>query len=148
MALLVVVVGCDPAPTGPASGSGNATAPPATSMTAVASATSTSPNYQPLLGRWLRRDGGYILHLRQVDAATGRLDAEYLNPKSIHIARAEARQEAEKTVVFVELQDENYPGCTYRLTHLPATDQLYGVYYQAALQESFDVQFERQSPAR
>ena len=37
----------------------------------------------------------------------------------------------------------NYPGSTYTLTYDPASDQLKGVYYQAALQQRFEVVFVR-----
>jgi hypothetical protein len=43
----------------------------------------------------------------------------------------------------VELRDANYPGCTYNLKYDPQTDQLFGQYFQAALQETFDVTFAR-----
>jgi hypothetical protein len=36
-----------------------------------------------------------------------------------------------------------YPGSTYALTYDPASDQLQGVYYQAAIQQRFAVVFVR-----
>ena len=45
--------------------------------------------------------------------------------------------------MFVELRDVNYPGSTYTLVYQPENDQLAGIYYQAALQQQFDVFFER-----
>ena len=47
------------------------------------------------------------------------------------------------TKVFIELRDVNYPGSTYDLTYNPQADQLQGSYYQAALQQQFDVSFVR-----
>ncbi len=76
-------------------------------------------------------------------ASDGRIDAGYFNPGPIHVSKALAIQEGEVTKVFVELQDQNYPGCTYSLTYDPKTDQLYGQYFQAALQQTFDVAFGR-----
>lgn len=102
-----------------------------------------APDYSKVVGRWQRTDADYVLEIRNSDAATGRLEAVYLNPNPIRVSRAEASQEGGKTKVFVELQDVGYPGCTYRLTYFPQTDQLYGVYYQAALGQSFDVEFGR-----
>lgn len=139
LACSVALTACGPAQSPP-----SAPPPPAASTQTVASPTSPSPDLGKLVGRWLRPDGGYILHLRKLDAATGRLDAGYFNPQPIHVSQAEAKVEGGKMTVFVELQDENYPGCTYRLTYFPATDQLYGTYYQAALQQSYDVEFERE----
>jgi hypothetical protein len=45
--------------------------------------------------------------------------------------------------VFIELRDANYPGSTYNLTYDPQSDQLQGIYYQAALQQQFEVFFVR-----
>jgi hypothetical protein len=45
--------------------------------------------------------------------------------------------------VMVELQDTGYPGCRYTLMYDRAQDALRGTYYQAAMQETFDVTFER-----
>lgn len=105
--------------------------------------TSTAPEASKLVGRWLRPDGGYVLEIRGVDAGSGKLEATYLNPQPIHVARAEARTEAGRLTVFVELQDVNYPGSTYRLTYFPPKDLLFGTYYQAKLGESFEVEFVR-----
>ncbi|MCC6234077.1 MAG: hypothetical protein IT580_15640 [Verrucomicrobiales bacterium] len=96
------------------------------------------------MGRWQRADGGYVIDVRSVDTTTGRLEAAYFNPQPIHVARAEATEDGGKLKVFLELQDVNYPGCTYRLSYFPQTDQLYGVYFQAAVGESYDVEFTRQ----
>ena len=96
-----------------------------------------------LVGRWLRPDGGYVLEVRAVDGATGRIDAAYLNPRPIHVGQAEAKEEGGKLTVFVELQDVGYPGSTYRLTYLPQVDQLIGTYYQPTADQSFDVEFVR-----
>ncbi len=97
-----------------------------------------------LVGRWQRADGDYVIDVRSVDATTGRLEAGYFNPQPIHVSRAEATEDDGKLKVFLELQDVNYPGCTYRLSYFPQTDQLYGVYFQAAVGESYDVEFTRQ----
>ncbi len=95
-----------------------------------------------MIGRWLRPDGGYILEIRDVDAG-GKLDAAYLNPQPIHVARAEATRDGSALKVFVELRAPNYPGSTYTLTYDPKRDQLQGVYFQAALRQRFDVVFVR-----
>ena len=100
------------------------------------------PDFGTLTGRWLRLDGGYILEIRSVDAA-GRIDATYLNPRPINVARAAATREGSALKVFVELRAPNYPGSTYTLAYDQRSDQLEGVYFQAALQQSFDVRFVR-----
>ena len=119
-------------PTAPA-----AQGPPAAAIPAVAAS-----DFQTLIGRWLRPDGGYILEIRDVEAG-GRIDAAYLNPRPIHVARAEATREGATLKVFVELRAAGYPGSTYTLTYDPKGDQLQGRYFQAAMQQSFEVVFVR-----
>ena len=98
--------------------------------------------FGPLSGRWVRLDGGYVLDIRSV-GADGRIDAVYLNPRPITVAKAEATRDGSSVKVFIELRAPGYPGSTYTLVYDPGTDQLEGVYYQAALQQRFDVQFVR-----
>ena len=100
------------------------------------------PGFGRLNGRWLRPDGGYVLEIRSVDAG-GTIDAGYLNPRPITVARAEATREGSTLKVFVELRAPNYPGSTYMLTYDPSRDQLAGTYFQAALKQRFDVIFVR-----
>jgi len=96
-----------------------------------------------LVGNWLRPDGGYVLQIRSA-TADGKLDARYLNPNSINVARAEWRRKDAALQVFVELRDVNYPGSTYTLAFSAADDRLAGNYFQAAQQQNFDVEFVRQ----
>jgi len=96
-----------------------------------------------LVGRWLRSDGGYVLEIRRAEP-DGRLDAAYLNPRSIHVARAEWRREGDSLTVFIELRDVNYPGSTYSLAFSPEADRLAGSYFQAVEHQTFNVMFVRQ----
>ena len=48
--------------------------------------------FDALNGRWLRPDGGYIFEIRAVDA-NGKIDAFYLNPQPINVAKAEATRD-------------------------------------------------------
>jgi hypothetical protein len=98
---------------------------------------------QCLMGRWLRPDGGYVIDIRGVQAE-GNLDAAYFNPATIHVARAEWELKDGAIAVFVELRDVNYPGSTYTLQYDPASDRLVGIYYQAAMQQQFEVEFIRE----
>jgi uncharacterized protein (DUF2147 family) len=98
--------------------------------------------FDALNGRWLRPDGGYVLEIRAVDAS-GKIDAVYLNPKPINIAKAEASRDGSTLKVFVELRAPNYPGSTYTLTYDPQQDQLRGIYFQAVQRENFNVYFVR-----
>jgi hypothetical protein len=127
-------VSCDkPAPTEHA-------ASPSTNIPSVPS--KPPLQFTRILGRWERPDGGYVLELRTVDSQ-GKLEANYFNPGPIHVERAAALSENGATKVFVLLRDVNYPGCTYSLTYDDKVDQLYGQYFQASQQQTYDVTFAR-----
>ena len=100
---------------------------------------------QKVQGRWQRGDGGYIIDIRKVEA-DGKLTVAYLNPRPINVAKAEASMAGDALKVFVELRDVNYPGSIYQLTYDPAADRLRGTYFQAALRETYDVEFTRLKP--
>ncbi|CAB1062919.1 hypothetical protein D1BOALGB6SA_7701 [Olavius sp. associated proteobacterium Delta 1] len=99
--------------------------------------------FENLIGRWLRPDGGYIIEIRSI-RADGRMDAAYLNPRPINVARAEASWKKGKQELFIELQDKGYPGSTYTLDYNPDQDAFTGVYFQATLKQAFEVVFVRQ----
>lgn len=109
-----------------------------------ARATVALPNqpFAKLIGKWLRPDGGYIMHIKSVDA-TGGMVAAYLNPKPINVAKASAALSNGTIGVFVELRDVNYPGSTYNLTYDAMNDRLTGIYFQAVEKQYFDVCFVR-----
>jgi hypothetical protein len=90
----------------------------------------------------MRTDGGYIIAVRSVDPE-GRVDAAYFNPRPINISRAEVVVKGNTARLFIELKDEGYPGSTYTLKYDSTNDALVGVYFQAALQQSFNVTFVR-----
>jgi uncharacterized protein (DUF2147 family) len=119
-----------------------AAASPEFKGTNTASAAASHPEFAKLTGKWERPDGGYVLEIKGVDAA-GTMQAAYFNPKPINVSRAAALYKDGAVKVIVELRDENYPGCTYNLTYDPQSDQLYGQYFQAAMQQTFDVTFGR-----
>jgi len=96
-----------------------------------------------LIGRWLRPDGGYIIEIRSI-SADGRMNAAYLNPRPINVARAGASWKNGSQEVFIELQDTGYPGSTYTLDYNPVQDAFTGVYFQATLKQAFEVVFVRQ----
>lgn len=131
------------------SGCGKKDAAPAPVATPAAVSTTNppplaapKPEFQKLKGKWLRPDGGYIIEIKSVDG-NGKLEAAYLNPKPIHVAKAEASRDGAAVKVFIELRDVNYPGSTYKLIYVPENDQLSGIYYQALQQQSFEVVFVR-----
>ena len=94
------------------------------------------------MGRWQRPDGGYILQLSD-PGPDGRLKAAYFNPRPINVSQAAWKHQGGYLGVFVELRAPNYPGSTYTLVYDPSGDRLVGIYYQAAMQQQFEVVFER-----
>jgi len=103
-------------------------------------------NFQALIGRWVRPDGGYIIEIRGIDSV-GRVDASYFNPGEINVSRADATLEEGKLKLFIELRDTGYPGSTYDLVYNEQKDMLAGVYFQAVQQQNYQVFFVR-APAR
>ncbi len=119
-------------------------APPAPAPApAGVAAKAESVREERLVGRWLRPDGGYVLEIRRAQP-DGRLEAAYLNPRPIHVARAEWQRKEGRLQVLVELRDVNYPGSTYTLDFSSESDRLVGAYFQAVQQQTFDVEFVRQ----
>ena len=102
----------------------------------------TSVDFQALIGKWVRPDGGYVISVRSVDP-DGRVDAGYFNPRPINVSRAEASAEGKAVKLFIELQAAGYPGSTYELIYDPGNDALVGIYFQAAMQQRFEVVFVR-----
>jgi hypothetical protein len=100
-------------------------------------------DFQVLVGRWVRPDGGYVISVNSV-APDGRVDAGYFNPRPINVSRAEAKATEGRVKLFIELQAAGYPGSTYDLVYDPGHDALVGIYFQAAMQQRFEVVFVRQ----
>ena len=100
-------------------------------------------DFDDLIGRWLRPDGGYVLVINGVDEQ-GSLDAEYFNPNNINVAQAHASIEEKQIKIYVEMQDIGYPGSNYTLTYDKENDRLVGVYYHAVLRQKFDIFFIRE----
>ena len=98
--------------------------------------------FEILKGGWVRPDGGYVVVVREIDAG-GKMVAAYFNPHPINVSRAEASSDRTTIKVFIELRDINYPGATYNLTYDPRSDQLRGIYFQPAVNQSFYVTFLR-----
>jgi hypothetical protein len=102
----------------------------------------TQSDFNDLIGRWIRKDGGYVIEIRSIDAK-GKMDAGYYNPQPINVSQAEAIGADAGIKLFIELQDVGYPGSTYTLIYNPQEDMMFGLYYQAAMGQNFDVVFVR-----
>jgi uncharacterized protein (DUF2147 family) len=116
--------------------------PPAPQTNAAPATAAVSPELAKLVGKWERPDGGYVVEIKGVDPS-GKLDVAYYNPNPINVSRAVAWRDKGASKLVIELRDVNYPGCIYTLEHNSQTDQLFGQYYQAAVQETYEVVFTR-----
>jgi hypothetical protein len=99
-------------------------------------------DYIKLVGNWIRPDGGYIISIRDINS-DGRVQAEYNNPNPIKVSQAKISSKGNTIKLFLELQDVGYPDCTYDLSYDKQADKLRGIYYQAAINQKFDVIFLR-----
>ena len=108
--------------------------PPAAATSPPPTASDTPEHFRPLLGEWVRPDGGYVLVVQGI-RADGEAAVAYLNPRPIRVARAEARREGDLVGLFVEFDDVNYRGSTYSLGYNARSGRLEGIYYQAPLQQ-------------
>ncbi len=95
-----------------------------------------------LAGNWQRSDAEYVIAIKSA-SPDGKLEAAYLNPKPIHVSRAEWKNDAGKLAILVEMTDVNYPGSYYELTWDPGSDTLNGVYHQKVQNQDFEVIFSR-----
>ena len=105
--------------------------------------TACAADFQPLMGRWQRTDGGYVIEIRRIDAG-GKVMAGYFNPRPINVSRAQASMLNGYIKFEVELRDRGYPGSTYTLVYDQPKDRLIGFYYHAVSGQNFDVVFVRQ----
>jgi hypothetical protein len=132
------------AKTAPPSGEAETSHPPDASAKPERTKTvsGATPGFEVLKGKWRRPDGGYVIDIKDIEDS-GRMDASYANPRPIKVFKAQASREDAAVKVFIELRDVNYPGSTYNLIYDSQSDQLQGIYYQAAQQQRFEVFFVR-----
>ena len=71
------------------------------------------------------------------------INAGYLNPKPIHIAETRRKVIDDTVNFYVIFEDEGYPGSYYSLGYITEEDKLYGFYYQAVINQEFEVVFTR-----
>jgi hypothetical protein len=106
-------------------------------------AKSNTADYQKLVGNWVRPDGNYTIHVRDVKP-DGIVYAGYFNPGEIHVAESNASMWKGRVKLFIKLDDKGYPGSTYNLYYYPEKDAPAGFYCQALLKQTFEVVFIRQ----
>ena len=102
-----------------------------------------SPDMLAIQGRWVRMDAPYVIELSH--AEDGSLQADYYNPRPIHVSRAASVEHDGQLQVMVELRDVNYPGSTYFLAYDQGHDRMSGYYFHPVSQQTFEVEFVRQT---
>ena len=112
-------------------------------MQMAANAASAQPiDFNVIAGQWGRIDGSYTLRVQDV-MSDGKVNVSYFNPGRIRVAESRISTQDGRVKLFVKLQDEGYPGCTYTLFYYPEEDVLAGVYFQAAVNRTYEVIFVR-----
>jgi len=111
-------------------------------LAAVPAMVFAADDFQPLVGRWQRTDGGYIIEIRSI-GTDGTIKAGYFNPRPINVEKAQASKDKDHIKVEITLRDVGYPGSAYTLIYAPDKDTLIGYYYHAVSRQYFDVLFVR-----
>jgi len=106
--------------------------------------TTPIPEFNQLIGDYLRSDGVYTLKIMSA-TADGKLDAAYFNPNPVNVGSAKWVFKDNSLFIWVELRDVNYPGSTYTLQFFPEKKELTGNYFQATQQMNYEVVFNRQN---
>jgi hypothetical protein len=98
--------------------------------------------FHPLVGRWQRTDGGYVIEIRSI-GSDGKIEAGYFNPRPINVEQARASKDKDLIKVEMTLRDVGYPGSAYTLVYASEKDVLLGYYFHAISRQYFDVLFVR-----
>ena len=100
--------------------------------------------YDIIAGEWQRADADYIINISNVQA-DGQVMVEYFNPRSIHIDQSIISTQNKLITLFVRFQDKGYEGSTYTLFYYAEKDALVGFYYQAVVDQTYEVIFSRKN---
>jgi hypothetical protein len=112
-------------------------------MSLAAGTASAQPlDFKVIAGQWARIDGSYTLRIENVMSG-GKADVSYFNPGRIHVAESRVDTQEGRIRLFVRLRDTGYPDCAYTLFYYPDRDVLAGAYYQAAVNQTYEVMFVR-----
>ncbi len=113
-----------------------------TEKAATVSLNKEAPDFDRPVGHWVRPDGGYVIEVNKIHP-DGKVDAAYFKPRPIHVSQSNVSEENGVIELFIELRGQGYPGSTYTLKYNPEHDVMVGVYFQAVIQQPFDVIFQR-----
>ena len=95
-----------------------------------------------LIGDWIRTDAEYRIAISEL-LDGGSLRVDYFNPDPINVGKAGWIFSEGTMKIYIELNDENYPGSNYNLIYYPEKDLLAGKYFQAVEGITYDVGFLR-----
>ncbi len=141
--LCLILCGCQKNDPSPASATPNsAPTAPASAATAPATPAVTNP-FSTLVGRWQRTDADYVIAIKSI-SPDGKADAAYFNPSPINVSWALAKSVDKSLTLELELRDQNYPGCLYKLSTTSTPGMISGTYYQAMTQMTYPVSFVRE----
>ena len=90
-------------------------------LAAVPAIVFTADDFQPLIGRWQRTDGSYVIKIRSI-ASDGKIEAGYFNPCPINFEKAQASKDKSILKVEMTLRDVGYPGSSYTLVYVAEKD--------------------------
>ena len=110
----------------------------------LGSASYGQQQFNSILGEWIRMDGGYVIKVKDIKP-DGTIEAAYFNPAPIHVSESRISMWKGLVRLFVKLKDRGYPGSTYTLFYHTEKDALAGFYYQAELEQTFEVVFIRKT---
>ena len=102
----------------------------------------TAEDFQPLIGRWQRTDGSYVIQIRSI-AQDGKISAGYFNPRPINVEKAQASKDKALIKVEMTLRDIGYPRSDYTLVYMSEKEALLGYYFHAISGQHFDDLFVR-----
>ena len=71
-------------------------------------ASDESPDFTKIIGKWVRPDGGYTIHVEDIKP-DGSVNAGYFNPGEIDISEATVSKWKGLTKLYVKLQGKGYP---------------------------------------
>ena len=114
-----------------------------TASASIVHSQSPETDYQKIIGRWVRSDGGYVLDLKKVRFDES-IEAAYFNPDPINVSRAEAKSQDGEIYIYIELRDVGYPGSNYKLMYKPKIDSLIGINHHAGIKQDFEVLFTKE----
>ncbi len=105
----------------------------------------TDPDKNLLIGEWSQMGTPYFIKITGV-LDTGKLDAAFYDPNypvKIEIEKANWTKTGTLLSIYIELQDPEYPGSSFKLNYIPERDVLVGTYFNALTGMVYPMEFNR-----